>query len=112
MFTADKDGAGAHNFALVLGFETGVYDIDNVVVREEAPPADGALYINGDFEKGGLGGMFRFRVMLRLLSVIWKKEPNLVTNSAVIEVTALPENLMNCNCRMSPGPVNRTGIMF
>jgi len=55
MFTADKDGAGAHNFALVLGFETGVYDIDNVVIREEAPNTGGVLYLNGDFEKGGLG---------------------------------------------------------
>jgi hypothetical protein len=34
-FTADVDGRGKHNFALVLGFETGVYDIDNVVIKEE-----------------------------------------------------------------------------
>lgn len=55
MFTADANGRGKHNFALVLGFSTGVYDIDNVVIREEAPTEGGSLYANGDFELGGTG---------------------------------------------------------
>lgn len=91
MFTADKDGAGAHNFALVLGFETGVYDIDNVVVREEAPPADGALYINGDFEKGGLGWNVQIQGDAEATVSYPEEGAKSGDKFCRIEVTALPE---------------------
>lgn len=91
MFTADKDGAGAHNFALVLGFETGVYDVDNVVIREEAPPADGALYLNGDFEKGGSG--WNLQIQGDAAATVSYPEEGAKSGDKFcrIEVTALPE---------------------
>lgn len=91
MFTADKNGAGAHNFALVLGYETGVYDIDNVVIREEAPPADGALYVNGDFEKGGSGWNLQVQGDAKA-TVSYPEEGAKSGNKFCrINVTALPE---------------------
>ncbi len=47
---SDVEGADAINFAVIFGFETGTYDIDNVVITEEA--SDENLYANGGFELG------------------------------------------------------------
>ena len=54
MFIADADGAGQINFAIICGNETGIYDIDGVVITETlAPP--GILYLNSGFEAEGAG---------------------------------------------------------
>jgi hypothetical protein len=90
-FTADVDGRGKHNFALVLGFETGVYDIDNVVIKEEAPPEDGALYVNGDFEKGGLGWNLQVQGDAQATASYPEEGAKSGNKFCRIEVTALPE---------------------
>ena len=54
MFVADAEGPGQINFAVVVGAETGIYDIDDVVITEtQRQPGD--LYINGGFEADGAG---------------------------------------------------------
>lgn len=53
IFTADKEGPGVHNFAIVVGSEAGVYDIDNAVIIEKEPTEN--MYPNGSFEADGAG---------------------------------------------------------
>jgi hypothetical protein len=53
VYKSDVEGGDAINFAVVYGFETGSYDIDNVVITEEA--ADDNMYSNGGFELGDAG---------------------------------------------------------
>lgn len=56
VYVADADGPQAVNFAFVVGYAVGVYDIDDVVITE-APPT-GNIYSNGDFEMDGAGWGF------------------------------------------------------
>ena len=53
VFISDVTGNGKINFAFVCGFETGVYDFDDIWVVEE--DSTGNLYANGDFEVGQSG---------------------------------------------------------
>lgn len=50
MFIADYNGPGVHNFAIVVGSEIGVYDIDGASVVKKEPSG---LYPNGGFEADG-----------------------------------------------------------
>lgn len=56
VYKADADGAQAVNFAVVVGFAVGTYDIDDVVITEK--PDDGNIYLNGDFEMDDAGWAF------------------------------------------------------
>jgi hypothetical protein len=53
VYKSDVAGVDAINFAIIFGFESGTYDIDNVVITEEL--ADENLYANGGFELGDAG---------------------------------------------------------
>jgi hypothetical protein len=50
---SEVDGAQGINFALVCGYSVGKYDIDDVVITEEAPSNN--IYSNGSFELGSTG---------------------------------------------------------
>ncbi len=52
MFISDAEGMGKINFAVVMGSDTGTYDIDDVVITGVANP-DNELYPNGGFEADG-----------------------------------------------------------
>lgn len=54
MFPSDVSGMGRLNFAFVVGFEKGVYDLDDVVIMAKENN-DGTLFPNGDFEADGAG---------------------------------------------------------
>lgn len=56
VYVADADGPQAVNFAFVVGYAVGVYDIDDVVITEAEPT--GNIYSNGDFEMDGAGWGF------------------------------------------------------
>ena len=53
IFKADAEGPGQHNFAIVCGFQPGVYEFDGAAVTEE-PPSDN-IYSNGSFEADAAG---------------------------------------------------------
>jgi len=53
IFTADAEGSGRINFALVCGGAIGTYDFDDAVIFE-APPSDD-IYGNGSFEADAAG---------------------------------------------------------
>jgi hypothetical protein len=50
---SDVDGAAGVNFVFVCGYAIGKYDIDDVVITEEAPGEN--IYSNGNFEMGSTG---------------------------------------------------------
>jgi hypothetical protein len=56
VYVADADGQQAVNFAFVIGYAVGIYDIDDVVITEDAPT--GNIYSNGDFEMDAAGWGF------------------------------------------------------
>lgn len=55
VFAADTAGAGAINFALVVGGEVGIYDIDGVELDEAYDETNPNIYPNGGFEAKGAG---------------------------------------------------------
>ncbi|HEX3019097.1 MAG TPA: carbohydrate binding domain-containing protein [Chitinispirillaceae bacterium] len=92
MFTADAAGANAHNFAIILGAATGVYDFDSVEITEEAPSEGGSIYQNGDFEKGGTGWNLQAQGTGAATATYPTEGAKSGSKFCRVNVTALPEN--------------------